>query len=720
MQNVISVLKSKNMNNLSVSVGKAYPLGATVCKDGVNFAVFSRHSTNITLELYETENDEKPSLSYKLDSEKNRTGDVWHIFVQGLQNLALYTFRVAGPFEPSKGHRFDEKQILLDPYAKALTAESVFANLPVGYTVIQDKMDIELEKPNKLKKFPKCVVIDDDAYDWEGDKCLNIPISKAVIYETHLKGFTASASSGVEAKGTYRGMIEKIPYLQKLGITSIELLPVFEFDENENGNTNPRTGDRLKNYWGYSTISFFAPKASYAQDKTPGGCVNEFKDMVKAFHKAGIEVILDVVYNHTAEGNEHGVTLNFRGFDNCIFYHLVGNHKEYYMNYSGCGNTVNCNQPVVSAFILQSLRYWVTEMHIDGFRFDLASILSRGQNGEVLRWAPLLDQIDQDPVLHGTKIISEPWDAGGAYQVGSFFGDRWCEWNDRYRDDIRRFWRGDDFTATGAATRIAGSSDIYADSGRKPYHSINFISCHDGFTLNDVVSYCNKHNEQNGEGNRDGSDNNNSYNYGYEGVCLNKKIEAKRMLQIRNFLLTLLISQGTPMLLGGDEMRRTQGGNNNAYCQDNEISWFDWNLEKENASLIEFTRRAIALRKNHEVFRRTEFFKGCSNNGIADICWYTRDGTIPDWNKVSHFLAFRLSGESVESKDNDFYVMANTDIHDVVAILPLPPKDTQWYRVADTSIEEDDAIREEGNEEVLPSQKRYVVPSSSLIVLIAK
>ena len=713
------------MDNFRALPGRACPLGATVLKGGVNFAVFSRHATSITLELYENEGDELPSRSYKLNEKENRTGDVWHIFIDGLPPKSLYTYRVAGAFEPHKGHRFDEKQVLLDPFAKALTAESIFANIPHGYTVVQDKMDIEHEKPNKLKKFPKCVVIDDDAYDWEGDKPLNIPMSKSIIYETHLKGFTASQTSGVSVPGTYRGMIEKIPYLKKLGITSVELLPIFEFDENENGNTNPRTGERLKNYWGYSTICFFAPKASYAADKTAGACVNEFKDMVKAFHKAGIEVILDVVYNHTAEGNEHGVTLNFRGFDNAIFYHLVNDHKEYYMNYSGCGNTVNCNQPVVSAFILASLRYWVTEMHIDGFRFDLGSVLSRGQNGEVMRWAPLLDQIDQDPILHDTKIISEPWDAGGAYQVGSFFGDRWCEWNDRYRDDIRRFWRGDDFTATQAATRISGSSDIYAASGRKPYHSINFVSCHDGFTLNDVVSYCNKHNEQNGEGNRDGSDNNNSYNYGYEGVSQNIKIENKRLLQIKNFILTLLISQGTPMLLGGDEFRRTQGGNNNAYCQDNEISWFNWMLEKENEQLLEFTRRAIALRKKHPIFRRSEFFCGNKDSsGIADICWYTREGTIPDWNKVSHFLAFRLSGACVEDDnkqaDNDFYIMANTDIHDVVAILPLPPKATQWYRVADTSVSDDEAICEDGAEEALPSQKRYVVPSSSLVVLIAK
>ncbi len=711
------------MNNLCVSSGKAYPLGTNVCDDGVNFAVFSRHATSITLELYENENDVLPCVSFRLTPENNRTGDIWHIFVHGLKPLSLYTYRVAGPFSPSEGHRFDEKQVLLDPRAKALTAESIFKNLPSGYTVIQDKMDIELEKPNKLKKFPKCVVID-DKYDWDGDKPLNIPLSKAIIYEVHLKGFTASSTSEVSAPGTYRGMIEKIPYFKKLGITSVELLPVFEFDENENGNTNPRTGERLRNYWGYSTISFFAPKASYASDKAPGACVKEFKDMVKAFHKAGIEVILDVVYNHTAEGNEHGVTLNFRGFDNSIFYHLVNDHKEYYMNYSGCGNTVNCNQPVVSAFILSSLRYWVTEMHIDGFRFDLASILSRGQNGEVLRWAPLLDQIDQDPILHNTKIISEPWDAGGAYQVGSFFGDRWCEWNDRYRDDIRKFWRGDDFTATQAATRMAGSSDIYAGSGRKPYHSINYISCHDGFSLNDVVSYCNKHNEQNGEENRDGSDNNNSYNYGYEGISQNVKIESRRLLQIKNFILTLLISQGTPMLFGGDEMRRTQGGNNNAYCQDNEISWFNWLLAKENASLVEFTRRAIAIRKKHPVFRRTDFFRGANNNGIADICWYTREGTIPDWNKISHFLAFRLSGACAQDdegkSDSDFYIMANTDIHDVVAILPVVPKGQQWYRLADTSVPGEDSIREEGNEEALPSQKRYVVPSSSLVVLIAK
>ncbi|MCR5605619.1 MAG: glycogen debranching protein GlgX [Treponema sp.] len=718
------------MEKFRIMTGKCLPMGASVTPEGVNFSLFSRNGTRVILELYENENDSKPAVMYELSPENNKTGDIWHIFVEGLKAGALYMYRVYGPFEPSKGHRFDGKQVLFDPYAKAMTAVPVFKNLPKGYTVIRDKMDIDLEKEHSLSVFPKCVVVDDKSYDWEGDKPLGIPLCKSIIYETHLKGFTASPSSEVEHSGTYKGLIEKLPYIKDLGVTSVELLPIFEFDETENSNTNPRTGEKLKNFWGYNTISFFAPKASYAFDKRPGACVNEFKDLVKAFHKEGIEIILDVVFNHTAEGNENGVMLNFRGLDNSIFYHLVNDHREYYLNFSGCGNALNCNNPVVVEFVIECLRYWVLEMHIDGFRFDLASVLGRGQNGEILQKAPLLDSIAQDPVLHNTKVIAEPWDAAGAYQVGSFFGDRWCEWNDRYRDDIRRFWRGDDYVATQAATRISGSSDLYASSGRRPFNSINFVTCHDGFTLNDVVSYDNKHNEQNGENNRDGSDNNNSYNNGYEGVSANPVIERNRFKQVRNFILTLFISQGTPMLLAGDEFRRTQFGNNNAYCQDNEISWLDWALENKNKNLVEFTKRAIALRKKHPVFRRSDFFRGFRGEGnkSADICWYTKDGTMPDWSKVSHFLAFRLNGECAEDfgypADNDFYVMANTSVRDEVAILPVAPTGTKWYRVADTSIDSSvtgcDAICLEGSEEYLNAQKRYVVPSLSLVILMAK
>lgn len=713
------------MEILNSLPGTPLPLGASVAKDGVNFSVFSRNATKVFLEFYSASEDSEPYAQVEFSPSENRTGDIWHAFVPGIKPGSLYLFRVDGPFEPSKGHRFNVHQRLFDPYAKAITPVSVFYNLPPDYSAPLDKNDIEHGKNQCAKVFPKCVVVDNENFDWQGDKPINRPLSESVIYEVHLKGFTAGKNAGVSCPGTYAGFIEKIPYLKDLGITAVELLPIFEFDEFENSNVNPRTGERMKNYWGYSTINFFSPKASFAADKTPGGCVNEFKALVRELHKAGIEVILDVVFNHTAEGNEHGVALNFRGFENSVYYTLVGSHKEYYMNFSGCGNTVNCNHPIVRNFIIDSLRYWVLNYHIDGFRFDLASILSRGQEGELLKFPPLTNAIAEDPVLGKTKIIAEPWDAGGAYQLGGFPGGRrWAEWNDRFRDDIRRFWRGDEYVSTNAATRISGSSDLFTISGRAPYHSINYICCHDGFTMNDLVSYNGKHNDENGEGNRDGSDSNWSYNHGYEGPTLNPVIEKMRNRQMRNYILTLLISQGTPMLLGGDEFRRGQQGNNNAYCQDNDISWFDWGNCGLNSALVSFTRKAIELRKNHPVFRRTEFFKGSMAGKQPDIQWYAADGSNPDWSKISRFLAFRLLGtfDSGAGKisDNDFFIAANTDRQDIMLRIPAITDSRKWYRVADTSIEDETSLLSVENAETLLSQDRYVLPASSMLILVAK
>ena len=713
------------MEILNSLPGTPLPLGASVAKDGVNFSVFSRNATKVFLEFYSASEDSEPYAQVEFSPSENRTGDIWHAFVPGIKPGSLYLFRVDGPFEPSKGHRFNVHQRLFDPYAKAITPVSVFYNLPPDYSAPLDKNDIEHGKNQCAKVFPKCVVVDNENFDWQGDKPINRPLSESVIYEVHLKGFTAGKNAGVSCPGTYAGFIEKIPYLKDLGITAVELLPIFEFDEFENSNVNPRTGERMKNYWGYSTINFFSPKASFAADKTPGGCVNEFKALVRELHKAGIEVILDVVFNHTAEGNEHGVALNFRGFENSVYYTLVGSHKEYYMNFSGCGNTVNCNHPIVRNFIIDSLRYWVLNYHIDGFRFDLASILSRGQEGELLKFPPLTNAIAEDPVLGKTKIIAEPWDAGGAYQLGGFPGGRrWAEWNDRFRDDIRRFWRGDEYVSTNAATRISGSSDLFTISGRAPYHSINYICCHDGFTMNDLVSYNGKHNDENGEGNRDGSDSNWSYNHGYEGPTLNPVIEKMRNRQMRNYMLTILISQGTPMLLGGDEFRRGQQGNNNAYCQDNDISWFDWGNCGLNSALVSFTRKAIELRKNHPVFRRTEFFKGSMAGKQPDIQWYAADGSNPDWSKISRFLAFRLLGtfDSGAGKisDNDFFIAANTDRQDIMLRIPAITDSRKWYRVADTSIEDETSLLSVENAETLLSQDRYVLPASSMLILVAK
>jgi len=446
--------------------------------------------------------------------------------------------------------------------------------------------------------------------------------------------------------------------------------------------------------------------------------------MVKALHDAGIEVILDVVFNHTAEGNENGISLNFRGFDNKIYYHLVSDHKEYYMNYSGCGNAVNANHPVVQDFIIECLHYWVLEMHVDGFRFDLASELTRDEKGFVSDNSPLTKRISEDSILRNTKIIAEPWDCGGAYQIGKFPGGRWCEWNDHYRDGIRRFIRGDENSSNEAATRIAGSNDLYASSGRKPYHSINFIDAHDGFTLNDLVTYNYKHNEENGEDNRDGNDNNLSYNCGYEGPALNPKIETLRLRQIKNFFTTLFVSQGTPMFVAGDEVRRTQNGNNNAYCQDNEISWFNWDDVKNNAKTLDFVEKLISFRSQHPVFQRNSFFGGNSTsqfNNPPDISWYEFDGTVPDWKKSNRYLGFRLGGKALglSKEDNDFFIAMNMDIHDMTFTIPQPSAGRKWYRAIDTSIDNKNSILI-GDEEELNSQEHYVVLANSILVLISK
>lgn len=702
--------------------GRPLSLGAVITSDGVNFSLYSRDATKVSLILFNSAQDKTPSSIIELNPSENKTGSIWHVFIPGAKEGTLYLYKVEGPYIPPKGLRFNSNKYLFDPYAKAFTLGSVFRSYnsqrAVGFS---ENVGGELQD---LSDFPKCVVVD-DSFDWEGDKPLNIPMEKTVIYETHLKGFTASKTSNVakDIAGTYKGFTQKIDYLKSLGITAVELLPVFEFDENEVGNTNPKTGETLVNYWGYSTIGFFAPKTTYSSNRSPCGPVKEFKQMVKELHKAGIEVILDVVYNHTAEGNEHGYTFEFRGLQNDVYYSLPQSDKNYYMNFSGCGNSVNCNNPVTAAFILDSLRYWVTQMHVDGFRFDLASILTRAPNGAPIGYdmPSLTAAISEDPILANTKIIAEPWDCAGLYQLGGFPGgenNRWSEWNGRFRDDIRRFIRGDENTATAAATRICGSSDCYNHSGRSPLASINFVTAHDGFTLNDLVSYNFKHNEENGEENRDGSDDNLSYNHGFEGECTNPKIEKTRIKTIKNFLVYLFLSQGVPMLLGGDEMRRTQNGNNNAYCQDNELSWVNWNLAEKNKGLVRFTSLLINLRKNHTVFSRIKFFSDFYEKGeIPEITWYDINAKVPEWNKMGRFLAFRLNGLEV---DNDFYVATNMDLYDLTITLPTLPGNKKWYRVCDTSFESPDDILEINKEELLEEQRRYVLISGSSIILMSK
>ncbi|HPO01719.1 MAG TPA: glycogen debranching protein GlgX [Treponemataceae bacterium] len=714
------------MQQLRFLPGKPLPLGASVQNGGVNFSVFTRNGAGVFLEFFENPKDASPFESYRFDPRLNRTGDIWHVFVEGLGPEALYLYRVDGPFRPSEGLRFNVNKYLLDPYAKAMTAESIFLGQEIHRkrTASLDP-DLAFSTTDTAEHFPKCIVVDDDAFDWQGDRPLNYPLRLSVLYEAHVKGLSVHRSSGAEHPGTYRGIIEMIPYLKRLGITSLELLPIHEFDEHENDRLNPRTGERLHNYWGYSTVGFFAPKATYAADQNGSGPVREFKEMVRELHKAKIEVILDIVFNHTAEGNERGPTISFRGFDNSIYYMLEDN-KRFYRNYSGCGNTFNCNHPVVRTLLLDSLRYWVTEMHVDGFRFDLGSILGRDQRGRMMENPPMLERIAEDPVLRHTKIIAEAWDAGGAYQVGWFPGGRWAEWNDRFRDDVRAFWRGDSGQVKHFATRITGSSDLYLRDGRKPFHSINFITSHDGFTLNDLVSYNGKHNDENGESNRDGGDHNISYNYGFEGPAVNPKIEAIRNRQIKNMLCSMMLSLGTPMLLMGDEIRRTQQGNNNAYCQDSEISWMNYAFADKHADVQRFTREIIAFRRRHPAFLRPEFFTGSETAAhvMPDIVWFGPDGRSPDWSALDHFIAYQLIGSRAtiltDCDDNDFYIMYNASQRDITATIAPPLEGKKWFRVIDTSYDSPLDILETGMEEMLQNQQKYVILSRSAVVLISR
>jgi len=711
--------------NLVAETGKALPLGASLVNDGVNFAIFSRHATAVTLIIFESQDMNSSWVEIPLDKREHRTGNIWHCFIRGLSAGTCYLYRAEGPYFPEKGQRFNPHKTLIDPYAKALTDVSTWDyGKCAGYDPDKPGRDLTYSYDDDIMHQSRCIVIDDN-FDWQGDTPLNYPLRFSVIYETHVKGLTAHPNSGVEHPGTYRGVIEKIPFLKDLGITSLEFLPVQEFNENEIIRNHPRTGKKLTNYWGYSTAAFFAPKGSYAADKTPGGQVNEFKEMVRELHKAGIEVILDIVFNHTAEGNEQGPTFSFRGLDNSIYY-ILNENKRYYQNYSGCGNTVNCNHPVVRTFIMDCLRYWVTEMHVDGFRFDLGSILGRDQNGRIMENPPTLEQIAEDPILNSTKIIAEAWDAGGAYQVGWFPGGRWAEWNDLYRDNVRKFWRGDPKETRYLATRIAGSSDLYLRDGRKPFHSINFITSHDGFTMKDLVSYNNKHNVDNGEENWDGSNNNLSYNYGAEGPTKDPVVSVIRERQIKNFFATLMVSLGTPMILGGDEFGRTQNGNNNAYCQDNEISWYDWSLLEKNSDLYRFVKEIIAFRLRHPGFMRPEFFtgRGGAYKGIPDISWFDEEGNAIDWDEVGYFLALRLLGSKADTladrDDNDFYIMFNADIDLQNFELAEAPVKKQWFRVIDTGLQSPNDILLPGNEEPLSSQKSYSVKARSIVILISK
>ena len=669
--------------------GSPFPLGATWDGSGTNFSLFSEHAERVELCLFNGGDEER-----RVDLTE-RTAHTWHGYLPGIGPGQRYGFRVHGPYDPESGHRFNPAKLLLDPYAKSIDgpvrwdAANVLPYVPTN----EDDADLERDDEDDVDAVPKSVVID-PRFDWEGDRRPNTPLHESVIYETHVRGFTRlHPEVREELRGTYAGLASEpaLAYLRDLGVTAVELLPVHHIvDESflfERG---------LSNYWGYSTIGFFAPHSGYAATGQHGQEVREFKGMVKALHRAGIEVILDVVYNHTAEGNHLGPMLSFKGVDNKAYYRLVPDDPRHYMDYTGTGNTLNAQHPSVLRLIMDSLRYWVTECHVDGFRFDLASALAR-ELYDVDRLSAFFDVIHQDPVLSQVKLIAEPWDVGpGGYQVGNF-PVLWSEWNGIYRDVMRDFWRGQ--ASVGEfASRLTGSSDLYEDDGRHPFASINFITAHDGFTLRDLVSYNDKHNEANLEGNRDGTDDNRSWNCGVEGETDDPEINELRARQQRNFLATLILSQGTPMLLGGDEFSRTQHGSNNAWCQDNEISWFDWGLLEENDDLHEFVQKLIVLRRAHPVFRRRQYLQGTDEDGsgLPDVWWFRTDGhrmTKSDWESGERTVGMFLNGEEVAAPDEkgerildeSFLLLFNAHHEDVTFTLPNRRFGERWAVVLSTT-----------------------------------
>jgi len=743
--------------------GRPLPLGMSSTPEGLNFALLCRHGTSVTLVILPEAGGKKPLAEFVLHPRRNRTGDLWHIRVSGLPTTFCYGWRVDGPRDART--RFDPTRLLLDPAATMLSNGAVWAG-----TCETDPL--RTSRRSLAHRGPR--------FDW-GDDCPPLtPLEDSIIYELHVRGFTCHPSSGVEHPGTFRGLIEKIPYLKWLGVTAVELMPVFEFDECDCPFTNPDTGERLVNFWGYNPIAFAAVKAAYAATASQHGQNNEFREAVKALHAAGIEVILDVVFNHTGEGDDRGRTYSFRGLDNELYYLLDEN--GHYLNYSGCGNTVNCNHPIVRDLIMTCLRYWVSDMHVDGFRFDLASVLGRDRRGHVMVEPPVVESITEDGVMADTKLIAEPWDAAGLYQVGDFpFGRRWSEWNGKYRDDVRQFWRGDSGCVGALASRICGSADLYQSSGRLPRHSVNFVTCHDGFTLWDLVSYSHKHNRANGEDNRDGTNDNRSWNCGVEGETNDPEILALRLRQVKNLMTTLMISQGVPMILAGDEFLRTQKGNNNAWCQDNEVSWVNWELAERNQGFLRFVRELIWLRRRHPVFRRRRFFSGqfrpaeikpslrvsfdpaqtgagpfpsagpvrpgeaglsgetrlpapipqtpppAALAGLADIHWHGVEPFQPDFSHDSHSLAFTLDGRFTGREhdpdyriDCDVYVALNAWQLPLEFRIPPAPTRRTWHRVIDTAQPSPDDFLPEGEGPVVPEGTTYILKPFSTLLLISE
>ena len=655
-------------------LGRSYPLGATVSKGGVNFSLYSRDASGVDLLLFANEDDARPKV-ITLDPFNNRTYHYWHVFVPGTLAGQLYGYRVHGTFDPCQGMRFDSSKLLLDPYGRSVVVAKSYSR------------EAAQSKADTIATAMKSVVVDPSSYDWEGDQPLHRLSSQSIIYEMHVRGFTQHFSSGVaaETRGTFRGLIEKIPYLQDLGISAIELLPVFQFDPHD-------CPKGLVNYWGYAPISFFAPHQSYSSRHDPLGPVTEFRDLVKAMHRAKIEVILDVVFNHTSEGSGEGPTVCFRGIDNNAYY-ILEQDRSRYANYSGTGNTLNANHPIVRRMILDSLRYWVEEMHVDGFRFDLASILARDSSGRVLSTPPVLWDIESDPTLAGTKLIAEAWDAAGLYQVGSFIGDSWKEWNGRFRDDVRDFLRGEHGSVCRFADRLLGSPEVYGHEQREAEQSVNFVTCHDGFTLNDLVSYNQKHNGANGEENRDGMNDNRSWNCGVEGPTDDPAIEKLRNRQVKNFLTVTMLSLGLPMFVMGDEVRRTQLGNNNAYCHDNEANWFDWSLLSKHADLYRFVKTLISRRR---LRGGDSEFQGMTLTEIISKGlkgWHGVKLNQPDWDDDSHSIALsvRLANDILH-----VYLIFNAYWEPLNFELPVMETGQRdpWRRWIDTSLESPDDIVE--------------------------
>jgi len=682
------------MTPVKIWLGYPYPLGATWLGNGVNFAIFSETATSVALCLFD--NVDAPQENMRIPVTEH-TDQVWHVFLPDVKPGQLYGYRVNGPYDPKQGMRFNSSKLLLDPYAKAIAGEINWADEMFAYVVGDKLEDLTRDFRDDAWGMPKAVVID-NAFDWGNDKRPGIPLHRSVIYEVHVKGFTKLWSNvPEELRGTYAGVgsAAAIEYLKELGVTAIELLPVHAHVDDK------VLIDRgLRNYWGYNTIGFFAPEAKYSSSGATGGQVTEFKTMVRNLHAAGLEVILDVVYNHTAEGNHLGPTLSFRGIDNPAYYRLLPEDARLYMDFTGTGNTFNLLHPRTLQLVMDSLRYWVNDMHVDGFRFDLASSLARDQNG-VNKLHAFFEIIHQDPVISQVKLIAEPWDVGeGGYQVGNF-PVLWAEWNGKYRDEVRRFWKGDEGRIGEMAYRLTGSPDLYQTTGRRPYASINFITAHDGFTLNDLVSYNEKHNEANGENNNDGDNNNHSWNCGAEGPTDDPKIEMLRARQRRNFLATLFLSQGVPMLCSGDEWGRTQKGNNNAYCQDNEISWLSWERDQKQNTLLEFTKKLIRLRREHPVFRRPKFFQGRRIHGseIRDVMWFNEGGnemSDEEWaSPLVRCLEMLLSGDTIDVlnfqgepiRDETFLLLFNGYYEPIPFVLP-GEEHLEWELILDTMGEE--------------------------------